>query len=233
MGQKVNPHGLRLGFNKNWSAHWFNQKNYAASLFADMQIRNIITKRYARSGIGGIEIFRNRGDIVIAIHTSKPGIIIGRSGIGAQELKANLEKTLFGQINPKERPSLRLNILEVKAPELSAQIVAETIAGQLERRISTKRAIKQAVERTMERKAKGIKIRVSGRLGGAEIARSEHVSSGSIPLQTIRSDVNYALAEAHTTFGVIGVKVWIYLGESVTLPAETADQPSRNNNKTR
>lgn len=232
MGQKVNPVGARLGFNKNWSTHWFSEKNYSQFLHEDSQIRDIIKKKYLRSGIAEIELFRNRGDIVVNIRTSKPGIIIGRSGAGAQDLKLKLEKQIAKTALAGTKPTLRLNILEIKNPELSAHIVAENIAGQIERRISVKRAIKQAMERTMEKRAKGIKIRVSGRLGGAEIARSEIVSSGSIPLQTIRSDVDYALAEAHTTFGVIGIKVWIYLGESDKMPMEqTNEQPSKSKSR--
>ena len=228
MGHKVNAHGLRLGFNKEWSSHWFSQKNFAAFLTADRTIRAIIEKKYQRAGIAQVEISRNRGDLVVTIHTSKPGIVIGRSGIGAQELRASLEQQLFGSIAAKERPNIRLNIVEVKVPELSARVVAENIAGQIERRISPKRAIKQSIERTMERRAKGIKIKVSGRLNGAEIARTESAAAGSVPLQTMRSDISYALAEAKTTYGVIGVKVWIYLGDSLVMPEETAEQPTRN-----
>lgn len=226
MGQKVNPVGLRIGFNKGWSAHWFSQKNYASFLQDDAKINAVINKKHARAGIGQIQIFRNRGELVITVNTAKPGLIIGRNGTGAQDLKKKLEYELFRTLPGKERPNLRLNIVEIKNPELSAKVVAENIAGQLERRISVKRAIRQAVERTMEKKAKGIKVKVSGRLNGAEIARSENAASGSIPLQTIRSDVDYALAEAHTTYGVIGVKVWIYLGESDTFPMESNSRTS-------
>lgn len=225
MGQKVNPIGVRLGFNKNWQSHWFSERNFGTFLREDDTIKNIIRKKYPRSGIDSIDIFRNRGEIAVTIHTAKPGIIIGRSGIGAQELKALLEKELARLQAAKERPNLRISIVEFKNPELSATLVGENIAGQIERRIAIKRAIKQAAERTMEKRAKGIKIRVSGRLGGAEIARSEVISTGSIPLQTIRSDVSYALTEAHTTYGIIGIKVWIYLGESddfpMVMPAES------------
>jgi small subunit ribosomal protein S3 len=227
MGQKVNPVGIRIGFNKGWSAHWFSQRNYSTFLKQDDLIKNIIAKRYSKSGVGLVEIYRNRSEIVVAIHTSKPGVIIGRSGVGAQDLKATMEKKLFQDVPAKERPNLRINIVEIKSPELNARLVAENIAGQLERRISVKRAMKQSIERTMEKKAKGIKIRVAGRLGGAEIARSENLSSGSIPLQTIRSDISYALAEAKTTYGVIGIKVWIYLGESDTFPLETSTRTSK------
>jgi small subunit ribosomal protein S3 len=220
MGQKVNPIGLRLGFNKIWTSHWFSDKNYAAFLQEDALIKTTIAKRYRNSGVAQIDIYRSRGDLTVSILSSKPGVIIGRSGVGAQDLRATLERLLFRKIEGKTRPTLRINILELKTPELSAQIVAENIANQIERRISVKRAMKQSIERTIEKKALGIKIRVSGRINGAEIARSEIQSSGSIPLQTIRSDISYAQAEAHTTFGIVGVKVWIYLGPSETLPSE-------------
>lgn len=226
MGQKVNPVGLRLGFNKTWTSHWYSDKNYAAYLKEDASIRQMVAKRYPNSGIAQVDIFRNRGELTISIHTSKPGVIIGRSGVGAQDLRARTEKMLFAGLAIKDRPSLRINIIEVKVPELCAQIVAENIANQIERRISAKRAIRQAIERTMEKRALGIKIKVAGRIGGAEIAREENQSNGSIPLQTIRSDISYALAEAHTTFGIIGVKVWIYLGPSETMPSESATPKS-------
>jgi small subunit ribosomal protein S3 len=233
MGQKVNPVGARLGFNKDWTSHWFSEKGYATFLREDATIKGAIVKRYPRSSISSIQIFRNRGDIAVTIQTAKPGIIIGRSGAGAQELKALVEKGLMKIRKDGIRPNVRISIVEMKNPELSAAIVAETITGQIERRISVKRAMKQAVERTMEKKAKGIKIRISGRLGGAEIARSEIISNGSIPLQTIRSDISYALAEAHTTYGVIGVKVWINLGEADTVTFDGPAEQSSRNNKSR
>lgn len=226
MGQKVNPIGVRLGFNKGWHAHWFSSKNYVEFLRQDALINEVINKKYQKAGIAKIDIFRNRGELTISIHTSKPGVVIGRSGIGAQELKATLERRLFSGLSKKDKPTLRITIVEVKAPELSAKIVGENIANQIERRISVKRAMKQAIERTMEKKAKGIKVKIAGRLGGAEIARSESSSAGSIPLSTIRSDVSYANIEAMTSYGVVGVKVWIYLGESEEFPIES---PSRNN----
>ena len=229
MGQKVNPIGVRLGFNRNWYSHWFSERNFAYNLKEDFAVKEIINKKYPRSGIDSIEIFRNRGDLAITINTAKPGIIIGRSGAGAQELKSLVEKQVFKNHSAQERPKVRISIVEFKNPELSARIVGENIANQIERRISVKRAIKQAMERTLEKKAKGIKIRVSGRSGGAEIARSEVVSQGSIPLQTLRSNVSYALVEAHTTYGIIGIKVWIYLGESDTFNIDTpSEQPNRN-----
>lgn len=226
MGQKVNPTGIRLGYNQNWHAHWFATKNYALFLREDDTIHSIINKKYPRSGIEAIDIYRNRGEVAITIHTAKPGIIIGRSGVGAQELKVLIEKPLFKHLTGKDRPNIRISILEVKGPELSAKIVAENIAVQIERRISVKRAIKQAIERTMEKRAKGIKIKVSGRLGGAEIARAESASAGTIPLQTIRSNISYALAEAKTTYGIIGIKVWIYLGVSDSIDLDAPTEPS-------
>jgi small subunit ribosomal protein S3 len=234
MGRKVNPVGFRLGFNKNWSAHWFGHGNrYSQYLEEDSRIRDIINKKHGRAGISEISISRNRGDIVVSISTSKPGILIGRSGSGSQDLKAQLERTLAIGKQAGEKQNVRLNIIELKTPETSAKLVAETIAGQIERRIAVKRAIRQAIERSMEKHVKGIKVRVSGRLGGAEIARSEVSSSGSIPLQTLRSNVDYAMAEAVTTYGVIGVKVWIYSGESANMPAETTTQSSHRPNKHR
>lgn len=233
MGQKVNPNGLRLGFNKNWSAHWFAEKNFAVNLEQDRLVRQLIDKKFVRAGINSVEIFRRSGELLISIVTSKPGIVIGRGGAGSTDLRNKIEHTLFKQVNHKDRPKVRLNIVEFKNPELSAKLVAETIAGQLERRIAVKRAIRQAIERTMERRAKGIKIRVSGRLNGAEIARSENASNGSIPLQTMRSDISYSLSEAKTTYGILGVKVWIYLGDSDEMPAEPTEQSTRNNTRTR
>lgn len=234
MGQKVNPNGARLGFNKNWTSHWFSGKNLVAGLQEDHAIKSVINERYQRSGISAIETFRNRGDVVVNIHTSKPGIIIGRSGKGIQELKQKLEQAMARIRKTNTKVGLRLNIVETKVPEFSAQVVADTIAGQLERRISVKRAMRQAIERSMERKAKGIKVKVSGRLNGAEIARNEVMSNGSIPLQTLRSDISYAQATAVTTYGSIGIKVWIYLGQSDEMPtSQPVEQPSRYNRDNR
>lgn len=232
MGQKVNPTGLRIGFNKNWTSHWFSpQKSFSRHLQEDHAIRTIVNKRYSRSGLAQIEIFRHRGEILINLLTSKPGVIIGRAGAGAQDLKAKIEKAMIPFYENTGRPVIRLNIVEMKQPELSARIVADSIASQLERRISVKRAIKQSIERSMEKGAKGIKIRVSGRLNGAEIARSEEVSQGSVPLQTIRSNISYALSEAVTTYGVIGVKVWIYLGEAEEIPVDTVEPSNRKKSR--
>lgn len=224
MGQKVHPNGLRIGFNKGWTSHWFAPRSYASALQEDHAIKQVIEKRYHHSGIARVDIFRNRGDIVVTIHSSKPGIIIGRAGAGAQELRAQVEKAIQRVRKNYDKVTLRVNIVEVRTPELSAQLVAETIANQLERRISVKRAMKQAVERTMDKRAKGIKIKVAGRLNGAEIARNEVISQGSVPLQTLRSNISYAVARAVTTYGTLGIKVWIYLGESDELPIESTPE---------
>lgn len=231
MGRKVNPIGMRIGFNKTWTSHWYSDQTYASALQEDAAIRNYVNKRYHHSGICSTEIFRNRGDIVVTVHTSKPGLIIGRSGVGAQELKANLEKAVLKVRKFVGKVNLRVNIMEVRNPELNANVVAETIANQIERRISPKRAIRQAMERTMEKRAKGIKIKISGRLNGADIARSEMVSNGSIPLQTLRSDISYALAEANTTYGAIGVKVWIYTGQADSLPIQATPEQQRTHTR--
>ncbi len=235
MGRKVNPIGARLGFNKNWVSHWFSERNYAESLHEDAIIRQIVTKRHARAGIASITIFRNRGDRAVTVHTAKPGLVIGRSGAGIQELRRLLELALTKHHKGLIPGSLRLNVVEVKNPELDAKLVGENIAGQIERRIAVKRAMRLAVERTMEKKAKGIKIQVSGRIGGAEIARSEKISQGSTPLQTLKSDISYASVEAKTTFGIIGVKVWIYLGESTEMPEpiQAEQQLTRNSRDSR
>jgi small subunit ribosomal protein S3 len=226
MGQKVHPNGFRIGFNQTWTSHWFaGRADYVRALREDEAIRTIVEKRYRHSGVARIDIFRNRGDIVVTIHTSKPGIIIGRSGAGIADLRAKLEKALMVVRNDhSKKPMLRLTINELRVPELSAKLVAEGIASQIERRIAPKRAMRLAIERTMEKRALGIKIQVSGRLNGAEIARTESASRGSIPLQTLKTDLSYAIAEARTTYGVIGIKVWINLGQSAELPIASAPE---------
>jgi small subunit ribosomal protein S3 len=206
VGQKVHPHGLRVGIIKDWDAKWFaNKKNFPDILIEDVKIREMIKKRLYNAGISRIQIERAANRIKINIHTAKPGIVIGKGGTGIEALKQGLEKVV--------QKTVVINIIEIKAPDLDAQLVAENIAAQLERRISFRRAMKQAMSRTMKAGAKGIKTMVSGRLGGAEIARSEGYHEGTIPLQTLRADIDYGFAEAHTTYGRIGVKVWIYKGE--------------------
>ena len=203
MGQKVHPHGLRVGIIKDWDAKWFaNKKNFPDILIEDVKIREMIKKRLYNAGISRIQIERPANRIKINIHTAKPGIVIGKGGTGIEALKQGLEKFV--------QKTVVINIIEIKAPDLDAQLVAENIAAQLERRISFRRAMKQAMSRTMKAGAKGIKTMVSGRLGGAEIARSEGYHEGTIPLQTLRADIDYGFAEADTKFGQNDVKVSIY-----------------------
>ena len=207
MGQKVNPHGLRVGVIKNWDSRWYAKDEvFGDTLVNDYKIRNYLKKRLLNAGIPKIEIERdNTGKMRIYIHCAKPGMIIGRDGTEIEKLRADVEKMAGVPVS--------LNVIAVKPVEMSAQLVAENIASQLERRIGFRRAMKQAIGRTMRMGAKGIKIAVSGRLGGAEIARSEHYHEGTIPLQTLRADIDYGFWEANTTYGKIGVKVWIFKGE--------------------
>ena len=207
MGQKVNPHGLRVGVIKNWDSRWYAKDEvFGDTLVNDYKIRNYLKKRLLNAGIPKIEIERdNTGKMRIYIHCAKPGMIIGRDGTEIEKLRADVEKMAGVPVS--------LNVIAVKPVEMSAQLVAENIASQLERRIGFRRAMKQAIGRTMRMGAKGIKIAVSGRLGGAEIARSEHYHEGTIPLQTLRADIDYGFWEANTTYCKIGVKVWIFKGE--------------------
>lgn len=205
MGQKVNPHGLRVGIVKDWDAKWYADKDFAANLHEDVKIRNFLKETLFIAGISRIEIERTNKRITLTIHTAKPGMVIGRGGAGIEDIKKAMTRFTDKQVD--------VNIAEIKQADMDATLVAENIAGQLERRIGFRRAMKQAVGRTMRLGAKGIKIMVSGRLGGAEIARSESYREGSIPLHTLRADIDYGTAEAHTTYGCIGIKVWIYKGE--------------------
>ena len=215
MGQKVNPHGLRVGVIKNWDSRWYAKDEvFGDTLVSDFKIRNYLKKRLLNAGIPKIEIERdNTGKMRIYIHCAKPGMIIGRDGTEIEKLRADVEKMAGVPVS--------LNVIAVKPVEMSAQLVAENIASQLERRIGFRRAMKQAIGRTMRMGAKGIKIAVSGRLGGAEIARSEHYHEGTIPLQTLRADIDYGFWEANTTYGKIGVKVWIFKGEVLPEVART------------
>ncbi len=211
MGQKVNPHGLRVGIIKPWDAQWYaDKKNFSANLIEDQKIRKFVKTTYYTSGISRITIERilsSAADIVMVnIYTSKPGVLIGKGGEGVNDMKAKLKKIAPGK-------QININIFEINRPDVDAQLVAESIALQLEKRSAFRRTMKQAIMRAMKGGAKGIKTMVSGRVDGAEIARSESYHEGSIPLQTLRADIDYATAEAHTTFGIIGVKVWIYKGE--------------------
>lgn len=206
MGQKVNPHGLRVGIIKDWDSKWYaGKKEFGDLLVEDYKIRKFIKKDQYEAGIAKIEIERKADRIYATIYAAKPGIIIGRGGSEIDKLKTRLEKMTGKSVN--------VNIMEVKQPDINAQLVAENIAAQLERRISYRRAMKQVMGRSMRLGVKGIKTGVSGRLGGAEIARTEQYHEGTIPLQTLRADIDYGFAEAATTYGIIGVKVWIYKGE--------------------
>lgn len=205
MGQKVHPKGLRLGIIRDWDAKWFADKDFKNLLHEDLKVRQFVKKRLYDSGVAGIEIERAANRVKLTIQTAKPGMVIGRGGTEVDRLRQDLEKLTGRQVN--------VNILEIKLPELSAQLVAENVAVQLERRISFRRAIKQGAQRTMRSGALGIKIMVSGRLGGGELSRTEWTAEGSVPLHTLRADIDYGLAEAATTYGQIGVKCWIYRGE--------------------
>ncbi|HOQ37598.1 MAG TPA: 30S ribosomal protein S3 [Acetivibrio sp.] len=222
MGQKVNPHGLRIGIIKDWDTKWYaNDKNFSEFLVEDFKIRKFIKNKLYAAGISRIEIERAANKVKINVNTSKPGLVIGKGGAGIEELRKQLEKLT--------QKSVLINITEIKVPELDSQIVAENIASQLEKRVSFRRAMKQAMARTMKLGAKGIKTAVSGRLGGAEIARTEHYHEGTIPLQTLRADVDYGFAEANTTYGKLGVKVWIYKGE--VLPAVKKEKKQEGGDK--
>ncbi|NLP47914.1 MAG: 30S ribosomal protein S3 [Clostridiales bacterium] len=207
MGQKINPNGFRVGVIKDWESRWYaNSSDFGDILVEDYNLRNYLLEILAPAGVPKVEIERDAKRVHITIHCAKPGMVIGRSGSEIEKLKLICEKKLGGK-------EVSLKIVEVKQPDLNAQLVAESIAAQLERRVSFRRALKQAIGRTMRVGARGIKTQVSGRLGGAEIARTEHYHEGSIPLQTIRANIDYGFAEANTTYGKIGVKVWIYMGE--------------------
>lgn len=206
MGQKVHPKGLRIGIIRDWEGKWFaDKKNFAGLLLEDVKIRKYIKQKLFAAGISRIQIERAANRIRLAIHTAKPGIVIGRGGAEVENLRRELEK-MTGK-------SVHINIVEIKTPEVDAQLVAENAAAQLEKRIAFRRAMKQIISRAMKMGAKGVKISCSGRLAGAEIARTEWYSDGKVPLHTLRADIDYGFAEAKTTYGKIGIKVWIYKGE--------------------
>ena len=213
MGQKVNPHGLRVGVIKNWDSRWFAKDSvFGDTLVEDYNLRKFLKNKLYGAGVPKVEIERTGDNKVrIHIHCAKPGMVIGRQGSEIEKLRLECEQML--NKGKEEKVQVFLNIVEVKKPDMDAQLVAESIAAQLEKRVSFRRAVRQNMGRAMRAGAKGIKAMVSGRLDGAEIARSEHYHEGSIPLHTLRADIDYGFAEAHTTFGVIGVKVWVYKGE--------------------
>ena len=205
MGQKVHPYGLRLGYNKTWKSRWYAKKDYSTLLHEDLRLKKELKKQLGHAGVSNIEIERPGNKIKITIHTSRPGIIIGRKGSEIDKLKADLQK--------RTNRDIFININEIHRPELDAQLVAESIALQLEKRIAFRRAMRKAVDTALKVNAKGIKVCCAGRLNGAEIARTEWYLQGQLPLHTLRADIDFGFAEAFTTYGVIGVKVWIYHGE--------------------
>ncbi len=206
MGQKVHPYGFRLGFNKTWRSRWYAEKKYAELLHEDLQLRKTLKQRLGHAGVSAIDIERAANKLKVNIHTSRPGIIIGRKGVEVDRLK--------DEIRRRTKRDVFINIIEIDKPEVDAQLVSESIAMQLEKRIAFRRAMRKAVESAQRFGAKGVKVRVGGRLGGREIARAEWYLEGQLPLHTLRADVDYGFAEARTTYGVIGVKVWINHGES-------------------
>ena len=220
MGQKVNPHGLRVGVISGWDSKWYAEADFADNLVEDYNIRKFLKKKLYSAGIAKIEIERRAADqIKVIIFTAKPGVVIGKGGAEIENLKAELGKYTSKKLN--------LEIKEIKRPDSSAQLVAENIAQQLENRVSFRRAMKSTMARTMKSGVKGIKAAVSGRLGGADIARSEHYVEGTVPLQTLRADIDYGFAEADTTYGKLGVKVWIYNGEVLPTKATKKEGSDR------
>ncbi len=216
MGQKVNPHGLRVGIIKDWDSKWYAEKEFADYLVEDYNIRQFLKKRLYSAGISNIEIERASDRVKVVIHTAKPGVVIGKGGSEIEKLRTDLQK----MINKK----LIIDVKEIKRPDRDAQLVAENIAAQLENRVSFRRAMKSAMSRSLKAGALGIKTAASGRLGGADMARSEFYSEGTIPLQTLRADIDYGFAEANTTYGKVGVKVWIYKGEILPSKKEGSDK---------
>lgn len=216
MGQKVNPNGLRVGIIRDWESKWYAGKDFAALLHEDLRIRKFLEKKLADAAVSHIEIERAANRVNVTVHTGKPGMVIGKGG---QEIE-NLRNAISNMTGKK----VHINVNEIKKPEIDAKLVAESVAKQLENRVSFRRAMKQAMQRTMRAGAKGIKVTVSGRLGGAEIARSEGYNEGTVPLHTLRADIDYATAEAHTTYGVIGVKVWVYRGEVLPVKGKAAQE---------
>lgn len=222
MGQKVHPYSFRLGYNKTWKSRWFAKRDYNDLLHEDLKLKRELKERLRAAGISSIEVDRMANKLRIVIHTARPGIIIGRKGAEIDRLKAELQK--------KTGREIYLDIQEVYRPEMDAQLVGESIALQLEKRIAFRRAMRKAVDSAVRFGCKGIKVRVSGRLNGAEIARSEWYLQGRLPLQTLRADVDYGLAEAFTTYGVIGVKVWVYRGE-ILGDKKRVESPARERGK--
>jgi small subunit ribosomal protein S3 len=222
MGQKVNPIGIRLGITREWTSKWYaSTKNFPSYVHTDFLVREYLKKRLAEASVSRIQIDRAASKVNITIHTARPGIVIGKKGEDIEKLRGQVAKMMKMLV-----PNVRINISEIRKPELDALLVAEGIAQQLERRVMFRRAMKRAVTNTMRIGALGIKVRVSGRLNGAEIARTEWYREGRIPLHTFRADIDYGLAEAKTTYGIIGVKVWIFKGEVFSQPELTPTEPA-------
>lgn len=208
MGHKINPFLYRLGGIRDWKSRWFNASKYKQYLRSDVELREFLEKRLSKAAVEDIIIERSSNNITVSIYSSRPGVIIGRGGTGVEELRKEITKFI------KEKVEIKVNIVEVRNPELSAKLVAQSMAEQIEKRSPFRRTLKQAIERTMQnRQAKGIKVAISGRLDGAEMSRTEWLSDGKIPLHTLRADIDFAKYNAYTTYGVIGIKVWIYKGE--------------------
>lgn len=215
MGQKVHPTGFRLGITKDWKSRWFSTRNYRVFLQEDLRVRKFIKGRLKNAAVAEVEIERSGAVTTVTVHTSKPGMVIGRGGTGVEELKAGIEKVLG------KRSNLRLNVQEITKPYLNAQIVTNMIIEQIERRLPFRRILRQSTDQVRKAGAQGVKVMLSGRLGGAEIARTEVAVTGKVPLQTLRADIDYARATANTTYGTVGVKVWIYRGEVFEKEKET------------
>ncbi len=218
MGQKVNPHGARVGVIFDWSTRWYaDKKNFSNQLIEDFNLRKMLKKKFYSTGISRIDVERSASRMTVNIFTGKPGMIIGRGGKGIEDLRAEVEKFAGHPVN--------INVLDVKSPDADAQLIAENIAQQLEKRIAFRRAMKQSIMRANKAGAKGVKVAISGRLGGADIARTEHYHEGSIPLQTLRANIDYGFCEAKTTYGRLGVKVWVYKGQILPRPKKVIAQP--------
>ncbi len=223
MGQKVNPHGLRVGIIKDWDSVWYAEKDFARYLLEDNKIRKFVKKKLYSAGISHVQIFRTNDKIRVSIFTAKPGVVIGRNGQAITQLTDEIQKFTSQKTS--------VNIMEIKRPELDAQLSAEDVAKQLENRVTFRRAMRQVINRSMKAGVKGIKASVSGRLGGADMARTEHYHEGTIPLQTLRADIDYGFAEANTTYGKIGVKVWMYKGEILPEKKQRGDNKNVNAKK--
>lgn len=218
MGQKVNPTGLRLGINKTWDSHWYSRRDFPKYLKEDLAIRKFVTKKYAEAGVAKVEIERAAKQLVVKLHSARPGRIIGKQGKEIETLRDEIRRV----IRSKDR-NVKVDVYEVKNPDVNAQLSAINVSQQIEKRVSFRRAMKKVMQQSMKAGAKGIKVRVSGRLNGAEIARTEWYMEARVPLHTLRADIDYGFSEAHTTYGAIGVKVWIFRGEIY----EKANKPGR------